>query len=33
MAMTIAAVMYSSRASKPENTLAKSAKYPAGPVT
>src|SRR5262245_12700363 len=33
MTMTIRAVMYSSVASKPENTLAKSAKYPAGPVT
>src|SRR5215207_2566264 len=33
MTMTIAAVMYSSRASKPENTSLKSAKYPAGPVT
>src|SRR6266511_4515767 len=33
MTMTIAAVMYSSVVSKPENTLAKSAKYPPGPVT
>src|SRR6266511_2722866 len=33
MTMTIAAVMYSSVESKPENTLAKSAKYPPGPVT
>src|SRR6266571_5559503 len=33
MTMTIAAVRYSSVESKPENTLAKSAKYPAGPVT
>jgi hypothetical protein len=33
MTITIAAVMYSSVASNPENTLLKSAKYPAGPVT
>src|SRR5512132_1036377 len=33
MTITIVAVMYSSVESKPENTLAKSAKYPAGPVT
>src|SRR6266545_659897 len=33
MTMTIAAVMYSSVESKPENTFAKSAKYPPGPVT
>src|SRR5918994_394152 len=33
MTITISAVMYNSRASKPENTSLKSAKYPAGPVT
>src|SRR4029453_4110889 len=33
MTMTMAAVMYSRVESKPENTLLKSAKYPAGPVT
>ena len=33
MTITIAAVMYSSVESKPENTSLKSAKYPAGPVT
>src|SRR5829696_3482797 len=33
MTITIAAVMYSRVESKPENTLLKSAKYPAGPVT
>src|SRR4029453_14512588 len=33
MTITIAAVMYNSVESKPENTLLKSAKYPAGPVT
>jgi hypothetical protein len=33
MTITITAVMYSKVASKPENTLLKSAKYPAGPVT
>src|SRR4029453_2979183 len=33
MTIPIAAVMYSSVESKPENTSLKSAKYPAGPVT
>jgi hypothetical protein len=33
MTITITAVMYNSVASNPENTSAKSAAYPAGPVT